>query len=208
MKFLALSAAAVALFATNAVAIPTPELDLSQVYFESIDYGGTGCPGGSAAASLSTDRKTFTLIFDSYVARVGPGIDAEDRKNCQINIHLYYPHGIQYSLFSADYRGYVKLDKGVTGTQKATYYFAGNTAQHSSETNWDGPISKDYLIHDETDFKSTMWSPCGDVRALNINSQIRLDNSENTDGSGYLTTDSTDGKVSFILGLRWQPCKV
>lgn len=74
----------------------------------------------------------MTLIFDSYVASQGKGVlVTENRKNCQLNIDLLYPPGFQYSVFSADYRGYAALDKGVTGTQKSTYYFSGQTAQVS-----------------------------------------------------------------------------
>ena len=72
----------------------------------------------------------MTLIFDSYVASIGKGVAAtENRKNCQLNIDLTYPGGIHFSVFSADYRGYGQMDKGVTGTQKSTYYFSGQTAQ-------------------------------------------------------------------------------
>lgn len=224
MKFLGLSAIAlfgsafaspidpardptiVAAASAPATTLP-PGLDISQVYFQTVSYGGTGCPQGSVGSALSPDRKTFTLIFDAYVATVGPDVAvAEGRKNCQINIILHYPQGFQYSLLTADYRGFVDLEANITGTQKSTYYFAGNTEQGSTETNWTGPLSKDYLIHDELEFSSTIWSPCGTVEALNINSQIRLDNTKNKKGYGYLATDSVDGHVTFIMGLQWQKC--
>ena len=107
--------------------------------FEQVTYGGTGCPQGSVASIISEDGTTMTLIFDSYVASLGKGISiTESRKNCQLNIDLLYPAGFQYSIFSADYRGYVAIDKGVTGTQKSTYYFSGQTAQ--------------VIFHRQTDF--------------------------------------------------------
>ena len=72
------------------------------------------------------------MIFDSYIASLGPGIAVtENRKNCQLNLDVKYPAGFQYSIFSADYRGYAKLDAGVTGVQKSTYYFSGQTDQVS-----------------------------------------------------------------------------
>ena len=71
---------------------------------------------------------SFTLIFDSYIATLGPTVAiAQNRKNCQLNIDLQYPSGFQYSVFNAIYRGYVQLDKLVTGVQKTTYYFSGRT---------------------------------------------------------------------------------
>ena len=74
----------------------------------------------------------MTLIFDSYIASIGPGIPiTEQRKNCQLNVDIRYPGGFQYSVLSADNRGYAALDKGVSGTLKSTYYFSGQTAQVS-----------------------------------------------------------------------------
>jgi hypothetical protein len=97
---------------------------------DQVAYGGTGCPQGSVASAISGDKTTMTLIFDEYVASIGPDVAAtENRKNCQLNIDIYYPGGFQFSVLSADYRGYASLEKGVTGTQKSTYYFSGQTEQ-------------------------------------------------------------------------------
>jgi hypothetical protein len=107
---------------------PTP----GTVQIQGVVYGGTGCPQGTVASSISVDHTTMTLLFDSYVASLGPGIPVtESRKNCQLNIQLLYPGGFQFSIFSADYRGYVELDPGVTGVQRSTYYFSGQTQQVS-----------------------------------------------------------------------------
>jgi hypothetical protein len=74
----------------------------------------------------------MTLIFDSYVASLGPGISVtENRKNCQLTVDIQYPGGFQYSILSADYRGYAAIEKGITGTLKSTYYFSGQQAQVS-----------------------------------------------------------------------------
>jgi hypothetical protein len=98
----------------------------SSVSINSIVYGGTGCPQGSLGSYISSDRSTFTLIFDDYVASIGPGVAiTESRKNCQLNVDLQYPSGFQYSVFSTVYRGYVGLDAGVQGYQGSTYYFSG-----------------------------------------------------------------------------------
>ncbi|KAK3048737.1 hypothetical protein LTR09_009849 [Extremus antarcticus] len=136
---------------------------------------------------------------------MGKGVAlTEGRKNCQLNIDLLYPAGFQYSVFSADYRGYVAIDKGVTGIQKSTYYFSGQTAQSSTQTTWTGPLSKDYLIHDEAVSVSAVLSPCGAEGLLNINSQVRLSGASGL--NGLLTTDSVDTKFTQVLYLNWQKC--
>jgi hypothetical protein len=82
------------------------------------------------SSQISGDRTVMTLIFDSYIASIGPGIAVtEQRKNCQLNVDVQYPGGFQYSILSADYRGYSSIQKGVSGTLKSTYYFSGQTAQ-------------------------------------------------------------------------------
>ena len=84
------------------------------------------------SSQFSGDRTTVTLIFDSYIASIGPGIAVtEQRKNCQLNVDITYPGGFQYSVLSADYRGYASLQKGVSGTLKSTYYFSGSQDQVS-----------------------------------------------------------------------------
>ena len=117
MKFLALSLAALPVvmaspYKISSVADPDP----TQVWVDSVTYGGTGCPQGTASISLAPDRKSFTVMLDAYVATTGPGFTITDaRKNCQLNISLHYPGGFQWSVYSSDYRGYVELDQGVSG---------------------------------------------------------------------------------------------
>lgn len=207
MLFLLLTLA----FAATATAIPAAAASSvlpnpSQVSINSIVYGGTGCPQGSLGSFISADRQTFTLVFDDYVASIGPGVAiTESRKNCQLNIDLEYPSGFQYSIFSQVYRGYVELDAGVTGLQEATYYFSGETAQTSTSTSWTGPINGDYEVIDDIPLTSVVWSPCGAPVALNINSQVRLSTSSTT-ASGQITDDSVDGKITFVVGVQWQKC--
>ena len=66
-------------------------------------------------------------------------------------------------------------------------------------------MDTDYLIHDEADNASLVWSPCGAEGLLNINSQVRL-SSTVSGASGVLTTDSVDAKFTQILYVKWQTC--
>lgn len=118
--------------ATLSFATPTPAAspNPNDIYIKSFTYAGSGCSAGSVANATDATKQVLTLLYDNYIASTGPGTTASDRrKNCQINLDIHYPNGWQYSLFSADYRGYAALDKGVTGEQVATYYFSGQQAQ-------------------------------------------------------------------------------
>jgi hypothetical protein len=177
------------------------------VKIRGITYGGNGCPQGTVSSQFTTDRTAVTILFDSYIATIGPNINvAEQRKNCQLNVAITYPGGFQYSVLSADYRGYAALQKGVSGTLKSTYYFTGDTKQTSTQYDFVGPVTGDYLKHDEADNTSIVWSPCGTEGLLNINSQVRL-TASNASATGLLTTDSTDLKFAQVVYVQWQACK-
>lgn len=177
-----------------------------EVTIESLKYGGTGCPQGTIGQSISDDRSTYTLIFDSYIASVGPGVSiTEGRKNCQVNLALRIPQGWQFSILSTDFRGFAALDAGVTGTQKSTYYFAGESKQVSVQKDFVGPYSQDYLSHHEIGVQTAVWCPCGSTANLNINGQVRL-MSSNSQATGQLANDSQDGKFEQKLGLSWRKC--
>jgi hypothetical protein len=200
MKRILLAALAVVIPAAVASAQPNP----AEVYVQSISYGGSGCPGGSVGNSFANDRKSFTLIFDSFVASQGPGVPVtENRKNCQVNLNLHVPGGWQFSIGTVDYRGYVQLPAGVTARQKATYSFSGSPAQISSGASFTGPVSKDYLQNDSIPFSTIVWSACGAVAPVNINSEVRTSGGA---APAQITTDSIDGKVQQIFGLQWRPC--
>jgi len=63
-----------------------------------------------------------------------------------------------------------------------------------------GPIDgDDYTWRDAFDLVSTVNSPCGVDSILNIRSDIRVSNSGNKNGSGYLATDSVRPLVSYQL---------
>ncbi|KAK6521388.1 hypothetical protein TWF506_001608 [Arthrobotrys conoides] len=207
MKF-SVTAIATSLLALVAAA-PAPQVlpgpDPSTVWIQKIITGGSGCPTGSVSQTISNDRSLFTLIFDQYVASVGKGVSpTESRKNCQLNVHLRYPAGWQYSIFSATYRGYAGLARGQQGTQKSTYYFSGDSRQTSTQTMFNGPYSADYSFTDNVDHTTNVWSPCGQEGLLNINSQVRITGDMNQ--NGMLTTDSIDGKFKQILALSWRRC--
>jgi len=193
---------------TLTLALPAPSgPNPDEVTIAGFTYAGTGCPAGSIASSASDDRTVLTLLYSDYVASIGPGTAPSDhRKNCQVVLDIHYPQGFQYSIFSADYRGYEDLESGVTGQQVATYYFSGQTQQATGSTTWTGPKTSDYLVNDELAVESIVWSPCGATLPININSQIRLTSSVPT-ASGLLTTDSTDFKFHQIFHLQWRKCE-
>jgi hypothetical protein len=191
-----------ATFASEAFAA-TP----AYVRVRKIAFAGSGCPAGTVAQNISPDRQAFTLLFDSYIAQVGAGVPfTEKRKNCQINVDLDFPNGWSYSLLTLDYRGYVALEPRVTGLQQSRYYFQGSSASATLKSTFRGPMDQNYQFRDTLGLSAVVWSPCGAQRALNINSELRLDNSQAPGRQGMLTNDSIDGALSLIYGFKWTNC--
>ncbi|KAL1914630.1 uncharacterized protein VTP21DRAFT_8041 [Calcarisporiella thermophila] len=175
--------ATLALFAATAVTASTitkrqdeaENPDPNKVYVRDIKYNGSGCPPKSVTEVLSRDATVFTLIFSEYIAQYGPDIrPVENRKFCQLSIDLHVPLGWQYSVASAIYRGYARMDKGVHGIQSSTYYFSGSAPQYTVRSGFDGPYDQNYLIVDEIPIESTVWSSCNATRNVNINTNIRI----------------------------------
>ncbi len=177
------------------------------VKIESLVYAGTGCPAGTVVDELADDKQAFTLMFDDFVAEVGPGIPTrEGRKFCQINLDLSYTPGWSFAIMELDTRGYVGLDKKVTATQKSSFYFQGSETMGEFQTDFTGYFDDDYEVIDVVPFDAAIWSPCDSNRSLNIKTQVRLNNRRNRNGSGIITADSVDGTMSLMYGIAWKQC--
>jgi len=143
------------------------------------------------------------------VAQVGASATASDgRKNCQINLLLNYPSGFTYTVLNTQFRGFADIPSGYTGLQSATYYFSGLAQQATASLEFDGPVTGDYHTNKDVDLLSVVWAPCGQVLPVNINSQVRVTKNAGTSGtgSGQLTQDSADGKVTWVAGISWKTC--
>ncbi len=169
-------------------------------------YGGSGCPAGSARAVVAPDLKSFTMIFDRYIVNA-QGSNSIDRKNCQILINFQFPQGWSYSIARMDYRGFYNLSAGASGSQQALYYFQGNLQQARLNTIFRGPTSGDYTISDTLGINNLVWSPCGSISGLNVNTYLLAQvGPNNPNGYAMLTTDSADGSVQTTYSLQWQKC--
>lgn len=176
------------------------------VKIRNLSWAGSGCPAGSVAENMASDYTAFTLLFDSYVAEVGPGLPLSlSRRNCQILIDLDFPQGWSFSMVDVDYRGYVSVGRGVSGIQQSAYYFQGETQTARLATKLTGPIDGDYQVRDTLALDAEVWSDCGAHRALIINSDVRL-MSGTSKAQGLMTLDSVNGKVTHIYGLQWRRC--
>ncbi|MFI0480801.1 DUF4360 domain-containing protein [Actinomadura sp. 9N215] len=169
---------------------------------------GTGCPPGTAAIALSDDNDAFTVTYSKYVAQTGgSSAPTDDRKNCQINLRVHVPQGFTYAVSSTDYRGYASLQKGASATQLAGYYFQGDPNTREFSHSLAGPFEDNWQNTDRVDVSQLVWSPCGEQRNFNINTEVRADQGT-SDASqvSYIGMDSADGSIETTYHYSWKQC--
>lgn len=177
----------------------------NEVFIDRISFAGSGCPAGSVSDMVSPDAKAFTLLFDSYVAEAGPGIPRkENRKNCQIAVDLRFPQGWSYTIFEVDYRGYANLDPGTSGLQQTTYYFQGSPSSTTLRSLFRGFFDDNYHIRDTLGLSALVWSPCGVIRPVNLNTEVRVQALGSR--QALMTIDSIDGQLEHRYGIQWRRC--
>ncbi|ESK94238.1 secreted protein [Moniliophthora roreri MCA 2997] len=165
-------------------------------------------PTGRSTFSMGYQHTAVTITFSAFEASVGPDISiTEGRKNCQVSLNVHVPQGFSFAIVDVDYRGFYQLDDKVKGFHDAVYYFQGQLVQSEATSTLVGPIAgKNYVYRDEFNLTPTIYSPCGEDTVLNINSQVRVDNTANRKGYGFITDDSIDASITQTFNFQWLQC--
>jgi hypothetical protein len=189
--------------------------DPSEVYVQSISYGGNGCPQGSVGSSFSNDRKSFTLIFDQFVASMGPGVPiVESRKNCRLNLNLHVPSGWSFELVQTENRGFVLLPAGAKG--RLDIDFDSNLisnlhnnspfVQKGMHKTYAGPVSQDYLATTNKRGFRPLCSNEAQIINLAVDAQVRVWSTDGSSIPAQMTVDSIDGESGSNIMLKWHRC--
>ena len=202
-----------ALFVSSlAVAQPASAINIvtdppaDSIAIDLVALAGSGCKPGTADVAVSPDNTAFTAIYSEYLAQAGPNIAAtEGRKNCQLNVLVHVPQGFTFAITKVDYRGYGLLQPGATASQRANYYFQGMTESTFVSHNFTAPLDDNWIASDEVPIASVVWHPCGELRNLNINTELRVAKGTSTEAS-FVTMDSTDGSIATTYHFAWRQC--
>ncbi|RYZ60248.1 MAG: DUF4360 domain-containing protein [Proteobacteria bacterium] len=174
---------------------------------------GDGCPSDSTAINISEDKKAFTITFSQFQASLEAGTKKSEIA-CRLSLSLEVPVGWQYAVASFNYRGFLALDEGVEALHSTRYFFTGKGKGGGFRHREVGEISKDFVYSDKVDILTAVlsreWSACTGSRDLNIDTAIRLRNTDlkkYPNASGLFSNDSTDGELSQEFGLTWRRCR-
>ncbi|MEV6680118.1 DUF4360 domain-containing protein [Streptomyces erythrochromogenes] len=181
---------------------------LDQVAVDVATVNGSGCRPGSAAVAVSPDNSAFTVTYSEYVAQAGGGAPAvEGRKNCLLSLVVHVPQGYTYAIAKVDYRGFGSLQPGAIGTQKASYYFQGMSQTAYRTHRFDGALDDNWQATDTTGIEALAWSPCGEQRNFNINTELRAEvGTSDPSKTSFMALDSTDGSINSVYHFSWKQC--
>jgi hypothetical protein len=178
-----------------------------QIVIDLVAMAGSGCRPGTADVAVSPDNTAFTAIYSDYLAEAGPGIaTTAGRRNCQLNVLVHVPQGFTFAITKVDYRGYGLLQQGAVASQRANYYFQGMSESTYTNHPVAAPLDDNWFVSDEVPIASVVWHPCGELRNLNINTELRVSKGTSTQAS-FLTMDSVDGSISTTYHFSWQRCR-
>lgn len=186
-----------------------------QLELVGVEYGGTGCPQNSVNVLLDPSGQSFTVLYDQFDSRVNRNY-LQDQKQCKVILKIRKPKFLGYRIESADFRGFVSLDAGVTATHDAKIQSGSVKGLQKISTefgrqSWTGPLTTNFYTSTKKIIKDKHQDlfdclPLGKRDSeIKIDSEIRLSHSGG-DRYGQLTVDSLDGKLVQKYYIKWTRC--
>jgi len=85
-----------------------------EIQIQSVKLSGEACSlGKTASVQLLADKRTFTVIYDKFVIRAGPGTTDKDyQKLCELRVKFTHASGYAFNVFNSEQRGFANLKKG------------------------------------------------------------------------------------------------
>jgi uncharacterized protein DUF4360 len=177
-----------------------------QITLELQTVNGSGCPAGTASATMLPDNTGFRINYTSFIVQDGGAAPATDiRKNCQVNLLVHIPQGFTFAIAGADYWGRARLEPGATALERSNYYFQGSSDNNYADHSFSGPLNGGWRTSDVTATADLVYAPCGVVRGLNINTELRVDAGTSARTS-YISMRASDGDVFTIVNFQWKQC--
>jgi hypothetical protein len=182
-----------------------PEFQVGKAWF-----AGSGCPKDTMSVTWAPDNLSFSVIFDQFVASVGPAEKKSfDRKSCNVIIPMTLPKGLSLVVEKVDFRGFILLPAKGAAEFLSLHNFLPSFGDRffrkpaSIRQVFKGELADDYVLSSDKDVQS---SPCGGLVFLNIRNQLTLRAPKGEDGQ--MTLDSYDGSGRTEFKLSTKKCRV
>jgi len=192
-----LFAAALAIVALTAPAIAAPAIKLGKP-----DYGGPGCPAGTASAAVTGGGTQLTVKFSQYqVAAGGSSGKSFHRKACGLSIPVTVPPGYSVAVVAVDFAGYTNLPSGASATFRLEEFLPGGQGPvFSSEIK--GPKKGKFTASSEA--AATIWSACGTSVTMRTNTSLIVQASGGKTASASIR--SQDVSTAIVYRLKYRAC--
>jgi hypothetical protein len=169
-------------------------------------YGGNGCPAGSASATVSPDGSAISILFDQYIAEAGNTTGRRiDRKSCNLAVPVQVPQGYSVAVFQVDYRGFNAVPVGGMNRFDVEYFWAGARGPRLTRT-FTGPTNQDFSLSDNLMAQTLVWTPCGESVNLRINSSMMAQSNARMEQTMGIV-DSADISSGLVYHVQWRRCQ-
>jgi len=182
--------------------------NINEIQIKSIQANGNGCPLGTTTKLLvDTDGSgsaDFFQVTYSEFSVTRPGIPA---KNCLVEALIGIPQGWSYSLLDVQYEGYAEIDAKHIGSILTKYNFPFFSNTVSTTKDLEGSFVGEYSKDDFLGILAQVWSPCGKVAPLNMNTRISLRQKPGTSGgSSFMDVERQTGLLVQVFNIKWRRC--
>ncbi|WP_084264401.1 DUF4360 domain-containing protein [Actinomadura macra] len=188
--------------ATAAADPPPPD----GVSIEIITVNGA-CPGTGGVA-ISHDKSSMTVTGDAVTASVGgDSPPSAARKTCSYYMKIHVPQGYTYGIRGVEQGGTAKLEAGASGKVTQKFYFQGTTSPTGFTHTLNGPYDNTWNFRDTTDPETTIYKPCGELRNLNLTTELQA-NLGTSDPSkvSFISNSSPSGASKATYYFAWKNC--
>jgi len=181
------------------IATPTTWADIQSIQLGNVKYSGSACPAGSVTTFIEPATAQIHIHFNQYIVEAH-GRNQGLRKTCQLSIPIKVPNGVSISLVSAEYNGKVALPTGGQARIMNAYSFSGRRGMRF-KTEFQGPSTQGYSLHDPLSSFASVWSPCGQDTVLRVTTSTRI-KTRTSNHRAY-----ADSQQGFVTQLRYRSCQ-
>jgi hypothetical protein len=180
--------------------------DPGTVFIKSVRaIGGSGCPQGTASASLSADQQSLNVSFSKFSASMGPGISlTKARVFCSIALGINVPQGFTFAISKVTNRGFVNIPGGVSAKITSEFHMQGNADEAAKTTTITGAAKKEFLISNTFDIGTINFSQCGVIRDAIVDTKLQLSGSRSKEST--ISIDRLDKSFTQLYRMVWRRC--